>query len=161
MSNEELYEDDFDNEYETDPIKQLRKANKAKEKQLKEIQEELNNLRKEKRERTISEVLTARGLNPKIASFIPQDIDLTEESLSQWVEGYADVFGAASAPQPNQTPTGLPEGFLDSYSKAQATVDQSIPADRQRVIEQQMAEAAAKGPDALKQLFGELGKAGY
>ncbi len=44
MSNEELYEDDFDNEYETDPIKQLRKANKAKEKQLKEIQEELSNL---------------------------------------------------------------------------------------------------------------------
>ena len=160
MSNEELYEDDFDNEYETDPIKQLRKANKAKEKQLKEIQEELQNLRKEKRERTISEVLTARGLNPAIAEFIPQDIDLTEESLSQWVESKASIFGAAPT-QSTQTPTGLPEGFLDSYSKAQATVDQSIPADRQRVIEQQMAEAAAKGPEALKQLFGELGKAGY
>lgn len=160
MSNEELYEDDFDNEYETDPIKQLRKANKAKEKQLKEIQEELALLRKEKRERTISEVLTARGMNPAIAEFIPQDIDLTEESLSAWVEAKSSIFGAAPAQQ-TQTPTGLPEGFLDSYSKAQATVDQSIPADRQRVIEQQMAEAAAKGPDALKQLFGDLGKAGY
>jgi hypothetical protein len=160
MSNEELYEDDFDNEYETDPIKQLRKANKAKEKQLKEIQEELSNLRKEKRERTISEVLTARGLNPAIAEFIPQDIDLTEESLSAWVEAKSSIFGAAPAQQ-TQTPTGLPEGFIDNYNKAQSTVDQSIPADRQRVIEQQMAEASAKGPDALKQLFTDLGKAGY
>jgi hypothetical protein len=160
MSNYEDDEDDFDTES-NDVLGQLRKANKAKEKQLKEIQDELNNLRKEKRERTISEVLTARGLNPKIASFIPQDIDLTEESLSQWVEGYADVFGAASAPQQTQTPTGLPEGFLDSYNKAQTVVEQSLPADRQQMIQRQMDEAAAKGPEALKQLFGELGKAGY
>ncbi len=160
MSNEELYEDDFDNEYETDPIKQLRKANKAKEKQLKEIQEELATLRREKRERTISEVLTARGLNPAIAEFIPQDIDLTEESLSAWVEAKSSIFGAAPAQQ-TQTPTGLPEGFLDSYNKAQATVEQSLPADRQQMIQKQMDEASAKGPEALKQLFTDLGKAGY
>lgn len=160
MSNEELYEDDFENEYETDPIKQLRKANKAKEKQLKEIQEELLLLRKEKRERTISEVLTARGLNSAIAEFIPQDIDLSEESLSAWVEARSSIFGAAPAQQ-TQTPTGLPEGFLDSYNKAQATVDQSLPADRQLMIQQQMDEASVKGPDALKQLFADLGKSGY
>jgi hypothetical protein len=29
------------------------------------------------------------------------------------------------------------------------------------MIQKQMDEAAAKGPEALKQLFGELGKAGY
>jgi hypothetical protein len=40
-------------------------------------------------------------------------------------------------------------------------VEQSIPADRQQMIQRQMDEAAAKGPDALKQLFNELGKAGY
>ena len=159
MSNYELEEDDFELDS-NDVLGQLRKANKAKEKQLKEIQEELSNLRKEKRERTISEVLTARGLNPKIASFIPQDIDLTEESLSAWVEAKSSIFGAAPAQQ-TQTPTGLPEGFLDSYNKAQATVEQSLPADRQQMIQKQMDEASAKGPDALKQLFADLGKAGY
>ena len=37
--------------------------------------------------------LAARGVNSKIASFIPQDIDPTEESVSKWLEDYADVFG--------------------------------------------------------------------
>jgi hypothetical protein len=99
MSNYELEEDEFELDS-NDVLGQLRKANKAKEKQLKEIQEELSNLRKEKRERTISEVLTARGVNPKISAFIPQDIDLTEDSLSSWLTEYGDVFGVS---QTNQT----------------------------------------------------------
>jgi hypothetical protein len=115
-------------------------------------------LRKEKRERTISEVLTARGVNPKISAFIPQDIDLTEESLSSWLTEYGDVFGVS---QTNQSNPAIPEGFIDSYKKAQSTVDGGISADREQMIQAQMDEAAAKGPDALKQLFTDLGKAGY
>lgn len=157
MSNYELEEDEFELDS-NDVLGQLRKANKAKEKQLKEIQEELSNLRKEKRERTISEVLTARGVNPKISAFIPQDIDLTEESLSSWLTEYGDVFGVS---QTNQTNSAIPEGFIDSYKKAQTTVDGGISADREQMIQAQMDEAAAKGPDALKQLFADLGKAGY
>ena len=113
---------------------------------------------KEKRERTISEVLTARGVNPKISAFIPQDIDLTEDSLSSWLTEYGDVFGVS---QTNQTNSAIPEGFVDNYKKAQATVDGGISADREQMIQAQMDEAAAKGPDALKQLFADLGKAGY
>lgn len=157
MSNYELEEDEFEFDS-NDVLGQLRKANKAKEKQLKEIQTELENLRKEKRERTISEVLTARGVNPKISKFIPQDIDLTEESLSSWLNEYQDVFGV---PQTNQSNPAIPEGFVDNYRKAQETLDAGISADRQQMIEAQMAEAAAKGPEALKELFAELGKAGY
>jgi hypothetical protein len=157
MSNYELEEDEFEFDS-NDVLGQLRKANKAKEKQLKEIQEELSNLRKEKRERTISEVLTARGVNPKISAFIPQDIDLTEESLSSWLNEYGDVFGVS---QTNQSNPAIPEGFVDNYRKAQETLETGISADRQQMIEAQMAEAATKGPEALKQLFSELGKAGY
>ena len=157
MSNYELEEDEFEFDS-NDVLGQLRKANKAKEKQLKEIQTELENLRKEKRERTISEVLTARGVNPKISKFIPQDIDLTEESLSSWLTEYGDVFGVSPT---NQSNPAIPEGFVDNYRKAQETLDAGISADRQQMIEAQMAEAATKGPEALKQLFSELGKAGY
>jgi len=156
MSNYEDDEDDFDTES-NDVLGQLRKANKAKEKQLKEIQEELSSLRKDKRDRTISEVLTARGVNPKISAFIPQDIDLTEESLSSWLAEYGDVFGVPS----NQSNSGLPDGFADTYKKAQATIDGGISADREQMIQAQMDEAATKGPDALKALFADLGKAGY
>ena len=159
MSNYEDDEDDFELDS-NDASSQLRKANKQKDKQLKEIQSELAELRKEKRDRTIKETLTSRGVNPKIAAFIPQDIDLTEESLSNWLAENGDVFGF-STQQSNQASSNLPEGFKDNYMKAQATMDAGLTADRERLIQAQMEEAAAKGPEALKQLFADLGKQGY
>jgi len=32
-------------------------------------------------------------VNPKIASFVPQDIEASEEAVTQWLDNYADVFG--------------------------------------------------------------------
>jgi hypothetical protein len=159
MSNYEDDEDDFELDS-NDAFSQLRKANKQKDKQLKEIQSELAELRKEKRDRTIKETLTSRGVNPKIAAFIPQDIDLTEESLSNWLNEYGDVFGVESQSS-NQASSNLPEGFKENYMKAQSTIDSGLTADRERLIQAQMEEAASKGPEALKQLFADLGKQGY
>ncbi len=159
MSNYEDDEEDFELDS-NDAFSQLRKANKQKDKQLKEIQSELAELRKEKRDRTIKETLTSRGVNPKIAAFIPQDIDLTEESLSTWLSEYGDVFGIESQ-STNQASSNLPEGFKENYMKAQSTMDAGMTADREKLIQSQMDEAAAKGPEALKQLFADLGKQGY
>ena len=95
MSNYD-YEDEDDNnnvDTSTDLIKQLRKANKQKEKELAELKAQFEGLNKSQRERAIKDALAARGVNTKIASFIPQDIDPTEESVSKWLESNADVFG--------------------------------------------------------------------
>ena len=103
MSNYD-YEDDDDNatvDTSTDLIKQLRKANKQKEKELAELKAQFEGLNKSQRERAIKDALAARGVNTKIASFIPQDIDPTEESVSKWLESNADVFGIQVAE--NQT----------------------------------------------------------
>ncbi len=104
MSNYD-YEDEDDNnnvDTSTDLIKQLRKANKQKEKELAELKAQFEGLNKSQRERAIKDALAARGVNTKIASFIPQDIDPTEESVSKWLESNADVFGIQVAE--NQTP---------------------------------------------------------
>jgi hypothetical protein len=104
MSNYD-YEDEDDNatvDTSTDLIKQLRKANKQKEKELAELKTQFEGLNKSQRERAIKDALAARGVNTKIASFIPQDIDPTEESVSKWLESNADVFGIQSSE--NQTP---------------------------------------------------------
>ncbi len=98
MSNYD-YEDEDDNnnvDTSTDLIKQLRKANKQKEKELAELKAQFEGLNKSQRERAIKDALAARGVNTKIASFIPQDIDPTEESVSKWLESNADVFGIQS-----------------------------------------------------------------
>jgi len=38
-------------------------------------------------------VLTAKGINPKVAAFIPQDLEASEEAVNNWLNEYGDVFG--------------------------------------------------------------------
>jgi len=96
--------DDEDDDTTTDVVGQLRKVNRALEKRAKELEQELSGLKKEleqelsglktqTRQRTVKDVLQAKGLNPKIAAFIPQDIDSSEEAITNWVNEYGDVFG--------------------------------------------------------------------
>ena len=105
MSNYD-YEDDDLEDTGNDLVKQLRKANKQKEKELAELKAQFESLNKSQRERAIKDALAARGVNTKIASFIPQDIDPTEESVSKWLESNADVFGLQSteSQEPNVDP---------------------------------------------------------
>ncbi len=88
-------EDDFldeDNEPQ-DVVKQLRKVNRTLEKRMKELEAEANTLKSQTRQRTVKDVLTAKGVNPKVAAFIPQDIEISEEAVTAWLNENGDVFG--------------------------------------------------------------------
>ena len=123
MSNYEYEDedDDYTNDSSNDLVKQLRKASKQKDKELQELRAQFENLSKGQRERAIKDVLASRGVNSKIASFIPQDIDPTEESLSKWLDDYADVFGYESA-QTQATPNVDPAQAA-AYKRMTNTAD--------------------------------------
>jgi hypothetical protein len=125
MSNYDYEDDDDDNfsieDKANDLVKQLRKANKQKEKELAEVKAELQNLSKAQRERAIKDALASRGVNSKIAAFIPQDIDPTEESVSKWLSEYADVFGFEAAS--NQATPNVDPAQAKQYQKMTRTVD--------------------------------------
>jgi len=123
MSNYEYEDDDddFTNDSSNDLVKQLRKAAKQKDKELQELRSQFDNLSKGQRERAIKDVLATRGINGKIASFIPQDIDPTEESLSKWLDDYADVFGFESS-QTQATPNVDPAQAA-AYKRMTNTAD--------------------------------------
>ena len=89
-------DDDFGNEPQ-DVVKQLRKVNRTLEKRLKELETEASTLKTQTRQRTVKDVLSAKGINPKVAAFIPQDIDTTEEAVSAWLTEYGDVFGVQTS----------------------------------------------------------------
>lgn len=96
--------DDYDDEFGGDArgsdnnvLRELRKQNRAKEKQIKELTERLTGLAQQARERSVKDVLAAKGLSPKIAKFIPEDMT-SEEEVSAWVEENAEIFGGVSAP---------------------------------------------------------------
>ena len=128
MSNYDLEDDDEDTttvDSSNDLVKQLRKANKQKEKELAELKSQFENLSKAQRDRAIKDVLEARGVNKKISAFIPSDIDPTEESLSKWLNEYGDVFGVSTEPeQPVVDPAQAA-----AYKKMNNTVDSGLTPD--------------------------------
>ena len=78
----------------SDLLKKLRKAKRADEKRIKELTEQLEGLSKVQRERTVKEVLEQKGVNPKAQRLILKDLDdITEESVNNWLEDNADLFG--------------------------------------------------------------------
>ena len=92
---EEDDDDDFTPSFEsdTDLVRKLRKDLKQAQKRNKELEGSLGELSKSQRERIIKDAFASKGVNPKIASFVPQDIDASEEAVTQWLDNYADVFG--------------------------------------------------------------------
>ena len=92
-------EDDLDTDNEvqmdgSDLLKKLRKAKRNDEKRIKELTEQLEGLSKSQRERTVKEVLEQKGVNPKAQRLILKDLDdITEESVNNWLEDNADLFG--------------------------------------------------------------------
>jgi hypothetical protein len=92
---DEEEDDDFTPSFEsdTDLVRKLRKDLKQAQKRNKELEGSLGELSKTQRERIIKDAFASKGVNPKIASFVPQDIDASEEAVTAWLENYADVFG--------------------------------------------------------------------
>lgn len=80
----------------TDLVKKLRKANRIQEKRIKELESSLGDLSKAQRERIVRDVLTSRGVNSKIAAFIPSELEASEDSIAAWLDQNADVFGFQS-----------------------------------------------------------------
>ena len=97
------YDDEDDETTQDGGIKQLRQVNRALEKRAKELEQELLGLKSQTRQRTVKDVLQAKGLNPKIAAFVPADIDTSEEAINNWINEYGDVFGAVTQAENQST----------------------------------------------------------
>lgn len=144
MSNFE-YEDDEDDTTTSDNgndlVKQLRKAAKQKDRELAELKAQFENVSKAQRERNIKDVLESRGVNSKIAKFIPSDLDPTEESLSKWLDENGDVFGfqATESNQPVVDPA-----TAAAYKRMNNVTEQGLTPDSHDDIMRKLMSANSK-----------------
>ena len=91
-----------------DLVKKLRKAKRADEKRIKELSEQLEGFLKEKRERTVTEVLAKKGVNAKAARLILKDVqDATEESIDSWLQENGDLIGYQPQAQQEESKQNL------------------------------------------------------
>ncbi len=144
MSNYDYEDDDFDTPSNdgNDLVKQLRKANKQKEKELAELKAQFDSISKANRERAIKDALASRGVNSKIATFIPQDIDPTEESVSKWLEDYADIFGVQQAE--TQAKPNVDPAQAAAYQRMTNAVEQGATPEFQADIHRRLLNANTK-----------------
>ena len=143
MSNYDYEDDDNDDftQESNDLVKQLRKAAKQKDKELAELRSQFDTLNKQSRERAIKDVLEARGVNGKVAKFIPQDLDPTEESLSKWLEDNADVFGFQVE---DKTQPAVDPAQAAAYNKMNRAVDSGLTPDSSEDIMRKLLSATSK-----------------
>lgn len=150
--------DDYDDEFggdargsENNVLRELRKQNRAKEKQIKELTERLSSLAQQTRERSVKDVLAAKGLSPKIAKFIPEDMT-SEEDVSAWVEENAEIFGGVPAPVETDGEAAGPDlSGLTQISQMQST-GQPFDGDSDQIA---ALIRSARSPEELnKVIFG-------
>ena len=99
MSDLDFDIDNLDDDSGTNVLRELRKAYKAKEKQVKELEERLTELATASRRSTIEGVLTEAGVDTRIARFIPGDVTTSDE-VSSWLQENGDLFGVQIQEQP-------------------------------------------------------------
>jgi hypothetical protein len=89
-------------------IPELRKAYRKLQKQNKELLDQLGGMQKQVRERSVKDVLTEKGLPPKIAAFIPDSVSTSDE-VEAWITEYGDVFGVQVEEQEAEVSSASPK----------------------------------------------------
>ena len=125
-------------ETENDLIKKLRKVDRAKEKRIKELEEQLNGFAKVEKERSVKEVLEKKGVNPKAVRLILKDIDdVSEESVNNWLDDNGDLFGLTTTQEAPQAS----EADRAALRQQDAITQGAITPDRAENLEQRLNNA--------------------
>lgn len=88
--------------------KQLREMYEKEKSRREALENDLKSLTQKFRHSELSKALTAKGIPEKAVKFFPSDVEVTEESVTQWVEEHGSLFGPQNAPQSPATPSPAP-----------------------------------------------------
>lgn len=86
------YEDEDFEDTKENLIKDLRKQLKSLSKEKSELSQELSSYKTQAREKSVSQILEAKGVSSKVAKFLPSDLE-GEEAINTWLDENADIFG--------------------------------------------------------------------
>ena len=148
MSNN--YWDDEDDDLDTtdeapmdgsDLLKKLRKAKRADEKRIKELTEQLEGFSKTQREAIVKSVLEKKGVNLKAARLVMKDLDdINEESVSNWLEENADLFGLTV----NEDSSKVTQEDRAALRNQDLVTQNAMTPDRANDIEYRMQQATSE-----------------
>lgn len=120
--NDNDFDFDDDDASGSDLVKQLRKQVKELSKALQEREDEIQQFAAMSREQDLALALEELGVNPKIAAFVPDEIEDLDE-LSEWLGEYGEVFGIAFTDEPESV---LDSGSIEAVEAMAAIEDDGI-----------------------------------
>jgi hypothetical protein len=141
VSNGQDFYDDDEQSNEPDWLKNLRREHRDFKRQNKELTDKVSQFQTAQRGATVQSVLQAKGVNPKVAGFVPSDIEATEEAITKWLDEYGDVFGVTA----QKTETDSTETTGSSDGTSASSIDPALLATLQRI------QGADSGAGAISQ----------
>lgn len=145
-------DDEFEQEQES-PGKGLRAQLEQALSEKKSLEAQLNEYKGKVRQAEIGNVLSAKGVNPKVAKFVPTDVE-GEEGISKWLEENADLFGATSQDDDTQQQdAGIAPEVKESASRLQNLGSSAQSPSKLADIEARMA--SAQTAEELQELWAE------
>lgn len=136
---------EWDDSNESEGIKNLRKQFKEQAKLIKEQSELIAQFATANRGSVVSQALTNRGLDGRVAKFYPADLGTDDESVDKWVNENKDIFGPA---QPAGTPPTQETTLSDAEQRGYQAM-QDMEAYDARIVQDfksQMDQIKMDGP---------------
>jgi hypothetical protein len=126
------YDIEDDSDYSgTDLVKKLRKQVDNLSKQLKERDDQIAEFETYSHEASVGEILESFGLNPRIATFIPSEVEADEDAIAEWLNEYGDAFGitAVDETEAGYEPDPDAQAFEQMSDFEDGSVDPSVGRD--------------------------------
>jgi hypothetical protein len=142
-------DDDFDDEVVDNGPANLRKALKRAERERNALQEQLDSVKSNLRQRSVKDVLETKGVNSKIAAFIPSDLEAPEQ-IAAWLDEYSDVFGFAQA---QSEPTETTENDA-AIQRIESSTNNAVTPGRDADLYNKIASAQTR--EELAQIMGHV-----
>lgn len=136
--------DNLDDDSGTDVVKQLRKAYKAKQKEIEALRKQVDDLSSVTRKSVVEGVLAEHGVDARISRFVPESATTAEE-VSAWLSENGDLFGVNVEVQES-----APE--VQAASRMAAIGEMAAPADAGDIMSR--INSATSSEELNEILFG-------
>lgn len=158
MAERDEYDDndghDGGSDNDTPLVKDLRRQLRAAKKETTELTEKVTKLEAGSRERSVKDVLTAKGVRPGIARFVPKDVT-DEADIVKWLEENADDLGITldSDSGDGSQDAGEPDPHAVDRRRAAAVAGRGIAPAKMADLEARMEKA--QSPEEVDQIMAE------
>lgn len=130
----------------------LRKALKAANKRNRELESKVAEFSTVQRETAIKNILESKNLNAKVAKLIPSDVAASEDSISQWLEDFGDVFGIVQTEVQETAPAAEQPRDLGALRQIDAVTSGAITPDKVQNLMTQLDQASS-AEDILRLIY--------